>query len=85
MYDRRCVARLGDILVKLGLCTPEQVQSALAAQVLYGARLGTNLIELGHVNLDNLARGLARRLANRQHQHHRSHTKIGRASCRERV
>ena len=36
MYDRRCVARLGDILVKLGLCTPEQVQSALAAQVLYG-------------------------------------------------
>ncbi len=61
MYDRRCVARLGDILVKLGLCTPEQVQSALAAQVLYGARLGTNLIELGHVNLDNLARGLARR------------------------
>lgn len=61
MYDRLRVARLGDILVKLGLCTPEQVQSALAAQVLYGARLGTNLIELGHINLDNLARGLARR------------------------
>ena len=61
MYDFGAVPRLGDILVKLGLCTPEQVQSALAAQVLYGARLGTNLIELGHINLDNLARGLARR------------------------
>jgi hypothetical protein len=61
VYDFGAVPRLGDILVKLGLCTPEQVQSALAAQVLYGARLGTNLIELGHINLDNLARGLARR------------------------
>ncbi len=61
MYDPAPVPRLGDILVKLGLCTLEQVQGALAAQVLYGARLGTNLIELGHINLDDLARGLARR------------------------
>lgn len=53
--------RLGDILTKLGMCTPEQVQEGLAAQVLYGARLGTNLVELGHINLDNLARALARR------------------------
>ncbi|MBK9030935.1 MAG: hypothetical protein IPL61_06275 [Myxococcales bacterium] len=53
--------RLGDILTKLGYCTPEQVQEGLAAQVLYGARLGTNLIELGHIDLDRLARALARR------------------------
>ncbi|MEZ4400027.1 MAG: hypothetical protein R3B06_08410 [Kofleriaceae bacterium] len=53
--------RLGEILVKLGYCSAEQVSEGLAAQVLYGARLGTNLVELGHINLDNLARALARR------------------------
>jgi Type II secretion system (T2SS), protein E, N-terminal domain len=37
------------------------VQEGLAAQVVYGARLGTNLIELGHLDLDTLTRGLARR------------------------
>lgn len=53
--------RLGETLIRLGYCTPEQIQEGLAAQVLYGARLGTNLIELGHIDLDLLARGLAKR------------------------
>ena len=53
--------RLGDILIRLGFCSAAQVQEGLAAQVLYGGRLGTNLIELGHIDLDRLARALARR------------------------
>lgn len=53
--------RLGDILIELDLCTAEQIHAALAAQVLYGGRLGTNLVELGFIDLDSVARGLARR------------------------
>lgn len=37
------------------------MQAGLAAQVLYGGRLGTNLVELGFIDLDGVARGLARR------------------------
>lgn len=54
--------RLGDILVELGLCTAPQVHAGLSAQVLYGGRLGTNLVEQGVIDLDGVARGLARRL-----------------------
>ncbi len=60
-YDRARVPRLGDILVDLDLCTNEQIHAGLAAQVLYGGRLGTNLVELGYLDLDGVARGLARR------------------------
>jgi len=55
------VPRLGDILIELELCTDEQIHAGLAAQVLYGGRLGTNLVELGFLDLDGVARGLARR------------------------
>jgi hypothetical protein len=61
VYDFGAVPRLGDILIRLGFCSAAQVQEGLAAQVLYGGRLGTNLIELGHIDLDRLARALARR------------------------
>lgn len=53
--------RLGDTLIRLGYCSAAQVHEGLAAQVVYGARLGTNLIELGHLDLDRLARALAKR------------------------
>ncbi len=43
-----------------GLVTAEQVEQGLRAQVMWGARLGTNLVELGHLDLDDLARTLGR-------------------------
>ena len=41
-----------------GLITSEQVDQALRAQVMWGGRLGTNLIELAFVDLDQLSRTL---------------------------
>ncbi len=54
------VRRLGHILIEQGLITPEQRQEALRSQTLYGGRLGTNLVELGAIELDDLARALAK-------------------------
>lgn len=53
--------RLGEILVHMQLLTDEQLHEALQTQVLYGGRLGTNLVELGYLTLDALAKALARR------------------------
>ncbi|HEU4726869.1 MAG TPA: hypothetical protein VFT22_03240 [Kofleriaceae bacterium] len=55
--------RLGELLVAAGLLTPEQVEQALRAQVVWGGRLGTNLVELHYLELDPLSKALAR-----QHQ-----------------
>jgi hypothetical protein len=57
------MARLGELLIDLGLLTSEQVEQALRAQIIWGGRLGTNLVELGFVDLEELTRALAR-------QHH---------------
>ena len=53
--------RLGEILLQLELINEEQLHEALSAQVIYGGRLGTNLVEAGHLQLDQLAKALARR------------------------
>ncbi len=53
------MARLGKVLLKLRLITPDQLKRAVAAQILYGGRLGTNLVELGFLDLDGLAQALA--------------------------
>ena len=55
------MARLGELLVQLQLITDAQLHEGLQTQVLYGARLGTNLVELGYLTLDQLAKALARR------------------------
>src|SRR4051812_10143409 len=55
--------RLGELLVAAGLLRSEQVDQALRAQVLWGGRLGTNLVELHFLELDPLSRVLGR-------QHH---------------
>jgi hypothetical protein len=55
------VARLGELLVQLQLISEAQLHEGLQMQVLYGARLGTNLVELGYLTLDQLAKALARR------------------------
>jgi hypothetical protein len=54
------MARLGELLVAAGLVTADQVEQALRAQVVWGGRLGTNLVELGHLALDDLAKTLGR-------------------------
>lgn len=52
--------RLGELLLADGLLTDEQVQTALRAQVMWGGRLGTNLVELGSLDLDVLSSALGR-------------------------
>jgi hypothetical protein len=54
--------KLGEILVARGLVTPDQVDDALFSQRQYGGRLGTNLIELGYISDDDLARCLSEQL-----------------------
>ncbi|HET6436743.1 MAG TPA: hypothetical protein VFG59_01685 [Anaeromyxobacter sp.] len=53
--------RLGEILVKDGACTAEEVREALKNQVIFGGRLGTNLLELGAVAEDVLGVALGKR------------------------
>ena len=55
--------RLGEILIAAGVLTELQLEEALTAQVMWGARVGTALVELGRIDLDGLANALA-------HQHH---------------
>ncbi|MCY1022171.1 general secretion pathway protein GspE [Pyxidicoccus sp. MSG2] len=50
--------RLGELLVKEGLVTPEGIEEALEAQVVHGGRLGTNLLELGLLSEQDLAKSL---------------------------
>jgi len=52
------VAKLGEILVEMRACTREQVQEGLENQVIFGGRLGTNLLEIGHLDEPTLARAL---------------------------
>src|SRR5512136_1998430 len=52
--------RLGDILIEMKACTPQELQAALQAQAIFGGRIGTNLIELGIVDESQLAAALTR-------------------------
>lgn len=54
------MSRLGERLVAAGLLTQQQVEEALRAQVVWGARLGTNLVELGYIDLETLTTQLAK-------------------------
>lgn len=54
--------RLGEILVKVGLLTREQLARGLEAQAQYGGRLGTNLVELGYITERQLAGTLSEQL-----------------------
>ena len=54
------MSRLGERLIAAGLLTHEQLEQALRAQVVWGGRLGTNLVELGCIDLDTLATALGR-------------------------
>jgi hypothetical protein len=51
--------RLGDLLIQKGLVTRGRVEEAAQAQLIHGGRLGTNLVELGHVDVWQLGQVLA--------------------------
>ena len=52
--------RLGKLLLEEKLITQPQLEEGLETQVVYGGRLGTNLVELGFVKEVDLARVLGR-------------------------
>ncbi|WP_298268629.1 general secretion pathway protein GspE [Geobacter sp.] len=54
--------KLGEMLVKAGLVTPAALDDALKSQVIFGGKLGTNLIEMGCLDEEELARMLSRQL-----------------------
>lgn len=51
--------RLGDLLLQQGLVTTAQLDEALKYQVIFGGKLGTNLIEMGILEEDDIARALS--------------------------
>lgn len=50
--------RLGDYLIREKIITSEQLDKAVQCQVLFGGRLGTNLLELGFITEDRLRKVL---------------------------
>jgi hypothetical protein len=50
--------RLGELLIEAKVLTADQIDEALRAQVMWGARLGTSLVELGFIDLDGLSNAL---------------------------
>jgi hypothetical protein len=54
------MAKIGEILISAGHLTQEGLEEALDWQVLYGGRLGTNLLELQLVTEEQLARALGK-------------------------
>jgi hypothetical protein len=55
--------KIGELLVQNGLISEEQLDEALKAQLVFGGRLGTNLVELGCISTATLAEFLAKQLA----------------------
>jgi hypothetical protein len=49
------MSRLGQYLISRGLITRDQLEDALSHQAVHGARLGTNLVELGSISVEQLA------------------------------
>ena len=51
---------IGELLVGDGICTLQQIEDAVRNQVIMGGRIGTNLVELGVLDEETLARYLSR-------------------------
>jgi len=47
--------RLGEILVENGIVTKKQLEEAVESQVIFGGKIGTNLVELGYISVNTLA------------------------------
>ena len=56
---RKPAARLGDLLVRDGLVTPEQLEEALKVQKKTGGRLGKVVIQLGYASEIDVTAALA--------------------------
>jgi hypothetical protein len=54
--------KLGEMLIEAGKLTPAQLEETLKSQVIFGGRLGTNLIEMGYLDEDDLVRFLSKKL-----------------------
>ena len=54
--------KIGDMLVQSGIISGEQLGEALKCQVIYGGKIGTNLIELGFISEDTIAGFLSKKL-----------------------
>ncbi|MDT8318118.1 MAG: hypothetical protein RQ824_09040 [bacterium] len=54
--------KIGDMLVQAGIITGDQLGEALKCQVIYGGKIGTNLIELGFISEDTIAGFLSKKL-----------------------
>lgn len=50
---------LGQTLLKAGVINAKQLEEAIQAQVIYGGRLGTSLMELGYIGIATLSRFLS--------------------------
>ncbi|MFT3692069.1 MAG: hypothetical protein QM831_02930 [Kofleriaceae bacterium] len=50
--------RLGELLISAGVLVELQLEEALHAQVMWGARIGTVLVEMGMIDLDGLSNAL---------------------------
>ena len=55
------MSRIGELLVKAGKLTPEQLQQGLAEQQDQGGRLGTHLVKLGFIDDEDLVEFLSQR------------------------
>ena len=54
--------KLGELLLKEKLITPDQLNEALKSQVIFGIKLGSSLIELGFISDQQLCRFLSSKL-----------------------
>lgn len=54
--------RLGDLLLRAGVVSPEQLQQALGQQERWGGKLGTILVRMGALSEDLLVKALSRQL-----------------------
>lgn len=54
--------KLGEMLLKEKLITPEQLDEALKCQTIFGIKLGSSLIELGSISDEQLCTFLSRKL-----------------------
>jgi len=53
--------KLGDLLLKEGVITQAELEEALKYQVIFGGKLGTNLIEMGALEEEDITRALSRK------------------------
>jgi hypothetical protein len=57
---RMATERIGDILLEMKACTPQELQAGLQTQAIFGGRIGTNLLELGIIDEAQLAAALTK-------------------------